>query len=522
MNITYIGHAGFLVETEKTIIVMDPWVSKSGAFDCSWFQFPCNHHMDAYIINKIRSAEKNVYVYVSHEHKDHFDIEFLKRLQGLRFTYILPKFRRSVLYDMISSVATQEIILLEDAGKVNLNGDTEYIKIYTIDSELNRDSSILYACNGTKFLNTNDCKLIDRLTEIKEEEGKIDVFTCQFSGAIWHPVCYDYPPKKYAQISIKKKFAKFEAVALAIEKVSPGAYLPSAGPPVFLDPRSIELNFQPVNTFPRNKEFIKYLDKRLSNNKPEIYDVVPGDVVSINETISVSYAGTERVKEEDFKEYVLDYASRYVDFFKERIRTFNENELSVIIEKLIAEYKDKLSNFPSRDKVSRPFYVEFLDSPGIYIKIDFKANNVERTPEKPSGDFYLMQAWTCDIERVLNGDITWEDFAHTFRVRLNREPDVYQVLMQGFLLLEKEDMVHFCEHILKIQSRKERIIVEVGGCRYAIDRYCPHNGGDMKQAWSEDGRYLVCGRHRWHFDMEAGGLCHDNSATINAIPVEEN
>jgi UDP-MurNAc hydroxylase len=522
MNIVYLGHAGFLVETGKTMIIMDPWVSKSGAFDGSWFQFPCNHHMDAYIIDKIQNTSKNVYLYISHEHKDHFDIEFLKRLNGLNFKYIIPQFRRTVLFDLISSVATQEIILCEDNAKISLNEDNEYVKIYTNDSELNRDSAILYSCDEQKFLNINDCKIIDRLSTIKEEEGKINVFAGQFSGATWHPVCYDYTPKKYAQVSAKKKFSKFESVALAIEKIAPDVYIPSAGPAVFLDPKLIDINFQPSNTFPRNPEIIQYLNKRLKTGKPEMYNVAPGDVITVNDVITVSYESKERVKEEDFKEYILAYASRYESFFRERIKTYTDEQLSEIVHRLVDEYKDKLSNFPSRDKVLRSLYIEFHDYPDIYIKIDFQGNNVARTYEKPYGDYYLMKTYSYDIKRVLDGLLTWEDYALTFRVRLNREPDVYQVLMQGFLLMEKEDMNHFCEHILSIQNRTERITVEVGGCRYSIDRYCPHEGGDMKHAWAEEGRFLVCSRHRWSFDLEAGGICHDNSGTINAIPLEEN
>lgn len=522
MNIVYLGHAGFLVETEKTVIIMDPWVSKFGAFDCSWFQFPCNHHMDGFIIDKIKNTAKSVYLYISHEHKDHFDAAFLKRLNGMKFRYIIPEFRRTELFDLVSSLTDQEIILCGDNRKVCLNGEDEYVKIYTNDSELNRDSAILYACNGQKFFNMNDCKISDRIETIKQEEGNIRAFACQFSGATWHPVCYDYPPKKYAQVSTKKKLSKFESVALAIERVAPDIYIPSAGPAVFLDPKLIEINFQPHNTFPRNPEVIKFLNKRLKTSKPMLLDLVPGDSIGMGDVIDVAYTDKARVREAEFRNYVLNYASRYTALFEERITAFSEDELSGIVRRLVHEFSDKLDNFPLRIKIQRPLYIEFHDYPDIRIKIDFQSNHVGRTFEKPYGDYYMIKTYSYDIKRVLDGLLTWEDYALTFRMQLNREPDVYQVLMQGFLLLEKEDMNHFCEKILSIQNRTERIVVEVGGCRYSVDRYCPHEGGDLKQAWSEEGRYLVCSRHRWYFDLEDGGICNTNSATINAIPLEEN
>ena len=45
MRITYLGHAGFCVETSQATVIMDPWLSPTGAFDAAWFQFPRNHHL---------------------------------------------------------------------------------------------------------------------------------------------------------------------------------------------------------------------------------------------------------------------------------------------------------------------------------------------------------------------------------------------------------------------------------------------------------------------------------------------
>ena len=49
---------------------------------------------------------------------------------------------------------------------------------------------------------------------------KFDVFTCQFSGAVFHPVCYDYPEKKYKEISESKVLGKFSSVKNLISKLT--------------------------------------------------------------------------------------------------------------------------------------------------------------------------------------------------------------------------------------------------------------------------------------------------------------
>ena len=116
-----------------------------------------------------------------------------------------------------------------------------------------------------------------------------------------------------------------------------------------------------------------------------------------------------------------------------------------------------------------------------------------------------MTAPSWEVARVLDGKITWDDFSLTFRMRLNREPDIYHTVVQGFLRLEPEDMNWFCERLLAIETNQERIVVEANGTRYAVDRYCPHQGGDLQPGWVEEGRFLTCARHQWQFDLENDG-----------------
>src|SRR5215467_4711966 len=93
MHITYLGHASFLVETEELPLVTDPWLSPLGAFDSAWFQYPCNHHLGPERRERLERTEKPIFAYVSHEHRDHFDPEFLKTLPVGRMTFLLPHSR---------------------------------------------------------------------------------------------------------------------------------------------------------------------------------------------------------------------------------------------------------------------------------------------------------------------------------------------------------------------------------------------------------------------------------------------
>jgi len=177
------------------MVIMDPWLSPSGAFDLAWFQYPCNHHLAALVQEKLKYTSKDRYIYISHEHKDHFDIEFLNSLKVRDFKFIIPLFRRCALLESLKKYDCKGIITFTHNKKVQITDG--YIQVYLNDTGMNRDSAILVYSDGHCFLNLNDCKLHDQLKDIKKENGHIDVFTCQFSGATWHPICYDYPEELY-------------------------------------------------------------------------------------------------------------------------------------------------------------------------------------------------------------------------------------------------------------------------------------------------------------------------------------
>src|SRR5919202_1943637 len=97
MRITYLGHAGFCVETRLATVIMDPWLSPSGAFDSGWFQFPRNHHLRDLVEDRLRAPGRQRFVYISHEHKDHFDLPLLRSLESRDFTLVVGRFQRRAL-----------------------------------------------------------------------------------------------------------------------------------------------------------------------------------------------------------------------------------------------------------------------------------------------------------------------------------------------------------------------------------------------------------------------------------------
>lgn len=518
MQITYLGHAGFMVETLHCLIIMDPWLSPMGAFDSAWFQFPRNHHLAALVQEKLASTHKDCYLYISHEHKDHYDRPFLESLQCRNFTLVLPKFERTELVRSLSGYRCNNLIACEDQQTIQLADG--YMRLYVDDSEMDRDSAIVVRADGYTFLNINDCKIHDRLAEIQDDVGHINVFSAQFSGAVWHPTCYDYPRKTYEAISSRKMFSKFEAVARAIDTLRPDAYFTSAGPACFLDPDLIHLNFERVNIFPRASKFIAYLNKRLRHVQVACHEPMPGDVYDVSKREFVVLS-KERIAKANVEAYIHHYANLYEPYFACRRTECTTETLDALYQRLREVLLLKLEQLKLRDRIKIPLYFRLKDRPEKILKVNFQEKRIEYVSEITEKNHYAITVPSWEIARVLDGRLTWEDFTLTFRMRLNRDPDVYHVIIHGFLMMEAEDMDRFCEKVLRAEHDQTRALFEVNGRRYSINRFCPHQGADLTKGWVEQGRYLVCPRHRWQFDLQQEGKCTMNDHSISAFPIED-
>lgn len=519
MYLTYLGHAGFLLETADAIVVADPWLSPEGAFDSAWMQFPQNHHLADLVREKLERSPKARFLYVSHEHKDHFDPAFLETIRQRDFTVVVARFAREELRDRLGRYGAREVIACEDGQVVPLPGGG-HLKLFVQEEGVNRDSALLVHAEGRTFLNINDCKIHDRLSRIAAEDGPIHAFTGQFSGAIWHPPCYEYDQKHYETISRRKMFSKFEAVARAIDVLKPRIFLSSAGPACFLDPKLLHLNFQPVNIFPRAGKFFTYVQKRLKNTATELCEPMPGDTLDL-ETFQWTHRVQERVTDENFEAYVRAYAERMAPVFAARQRNLAREEVDAILVRLACELQRKVDHLPLRGRVEAPLYVALEERPEVWLRVGFLQGRVEPVRQIDAEHRHTLVVSAGDVVRVLDGHLLWEDFLLSMRLRMSRNPDDYDAIVHGFLALETADLPAFCDGILATEAKQERMVVEAEGRRYSVHRFCPHQGADLCEAWVERGRYLICPRHRWQFDLENDGKCTMNATSIHALPLAE-
>ena len=81
VSLEFVNHACFLYENIDFIFICDPWVEGT-AFNDGWNLLDCSTS-NKELISKLSKNKKDIYIWYSHEHSDHFSISFLKELKGI-------------------------------------------------------------------------------------------------------------------------------------------------------------------------------------------------------------------------------------------------------------------------------------------------------------------------------------------------------------------------------------------------------------------------------------------------------
>src|SRR5262245_54048696 len=178
-HILSLGHAGFVVEHAGTRVLIDPWFYP--AFLASWFPDPDNRQL----LDPL-TRERFDFLYVSHTHEDHFDEWFLKTLDR-NLTVLCPAYRTRSLEKRFRALGFTRVIPL--AHKQSRELAPGFTGTVLLDTGHKEDSGLLLEMDGFRFLDLNDCN-----TPLSELPIEIDLLAAQFSGAMWYPNCYDYPP----------------------------------------------------------------------------------------------------------------------------------------------------------------------------------------------------------------------------------------------------------------------------------------------------------------------------------------
>lgn len=507
MKIAYLGHAGFDIRnSSEGRLVCDPWMSDAGAFLGSWYQFPQNHHLADSVVNL--DPEHDL-LYISHHHRDHFDRDFLKRLNK-DVQLCVPRFVRRHFVNELKALGFRRIREMLFGDSVEFHGFR--LTVFVDDCYTNEDSGILIEADGAKFLNMNDCRAYDRISA--SSLRGLDLFTIQFSGASWFPSVYDYSNEERDRHSQFKNQRKFHNIANLIKRLQPGLYVPSAGPPCFLDAGLQRFNFGRPSPFPDASEFcdiVRQLPQRFEH-------IFPGDIIEIGsglEPVVTPLSGQDATfyLPENKQRYIREYAARIKD---KCIFSAVGNDPWP---KLLSAAQEKVAALQQPLAVPRPLVFSVTGHPTLpdrHVLCDLNARTATAVDDGSlPADIYQYSFTNPVLTKFFESGEMWEDLMLSLRFRIHRSPDEFDPVIADFVRLQLPDLRRypFTHH------EEERIRRTIDGVEYEFDRYCPHNNGDLLNADVVDA-HLVCPRHGWCFSLANGGACSANHTTINCTTVD--
>ena len=253
-HLQFLNHSSYIISSPKTKILCDPWF-KGTAFSDGWSLLYDNSH-------DINNLEFD-YIWLSHEHPDHFSIPTLRELsKSCKFLFQETKDKKVKKY-----LEDKGHLVIELTNKTRtVVGDLEITSIVCDGF----DSSLLVKYPDDKvLLNINDAMVLDDI-----EVDKVDLLTFQYSYANWAGNEGDNRIPEYLQRIIDDKNDK------AIAKFRPKAIMPFASFVYF----SHEENF-----YWNDNNWIDHVFSKYYYNRSTLIFPKPDQSISLNRLHDSNY-----------------------------------------------------------------------------------------------------------------------------------------------------------------------------------------------------------------------------------------
>ncbi len=503
MRATSIGHAGMLIETDAGSILCDPWFVP--AFFGSWFVFPRNDELSDDLRERIEQAD---FLYVSHLHGDHHDEPWLREHLRRDIPILLPGYPTREQQRTLQALGFTEFIRTVDTEEIEIApGLRVAIHVETsITDGPGGDSALVVTDGRTILVNQNDCRT-DDLAQLRTH-GPVDLHWLQYSGAIWYPMVYEMPDDAKRELCRAKVAAQFARAMRYVENIDARYIVPSAGPPVFLDPELFGLNVidgDEMSIFPDQREFLARLDAAgrhgILNIPGTTIDVTP-DALTVTHPMSDDDVDAIFV---DKRAYLERYQADWKPWLDDLKAGWNPPTTDLLAT-LQEWWEPLLAMAPTlRAQVAANVVINAGDVP---ILVDFPNGEVRRH----DGEEY---AFRFDIARELVETVVaaravdWSNsLLLSCRFTAWRDGDFNEYVYNFLKSLSHERMRRAEAEVVRkltptdVLEALHEPDVRIGD--YVVQRRCPHRNADLAAFGEIDGCDFVCTLHGWRFDLETG------------------
>lgn len=242
MKVRYIKSATVVIEHGEKKVLCDPWLT-DGIYHGSWFHWPPLKFSAA-------DFQDIDYIYISHVHPDHCDVETLKDLPKNK-PVIIHDFHEKFLLNTLKRLGFQNIVEVPNRGTYSLGPDFTIEILAGDDNDIGRfrlvygspntpdvgktrqiDSLAVFSGGGKTVVNSNDVPLsliAGAIPYICQKYREIDMLLVSYAGAGPYPQAYDLPNDKKFDAAIKAAYSYLSGTMMYIRAFAPKYYLPYAG-----------------------------------------------------------------------------------------------------------------------------------------------------------------------------------------------------------------------------------------------------------------------------------------------------
>lgn len=492
MEIVFLGQAGLFIQTERGSVLCDPWFNP--AYYASWFPFPSNADIDP-----ARICDPD-YLYISHQHHDHFDPEFLAKHVNKSTTVLLPDFPVDHLEQELRDLGFTSFIRTQNHEPVEVDGLTFTIValIAPTDGPIG-DSGLLVDDGRTRVFNQNDAHPID--LETLESLGHCDAHFLQFSGAIWFPMVYRMQERVKEALATRKRQNQMARAHRYAQQINATHVFPCAGPPCFLDDDLFWLNDfdnDPTNIFCDQTVFLDYMREH-GDDRGHL--IIPGTVISLDgERCEVTHpVGDDEVAAifADKRGYLAGYQARMRPVLEAARASWPTGEMPLL--PALKEWFEPLMEMADLTSAGVNARV-LLDCGTEKIVVDFMDRAVYAWNDEPCRYRFFLDPRHVEA-CVKEHEVDWVNSLF-LSCRFEAERDgKYNEYVYNFFKCLSPERLQYAEGYYSEQSP----VQDLWQCGdYLVQRRCPHLKADLKRfAYVEDG-VLTCTMHGWQFELESG------------------
>ena len=372
-QIKFINHASVLISYNGIHLISDPWY-EGNTFNNGWallYENKTNYISEIF-------EEKVTHIWISHEHPDHFSINFFKKYQE-----IILKNKIKILFQETRDKRVITFLLKNNFLVQELKFKEEYILSDNFSIKCFKDgfydSALLINCGGKKILNLNDCQVneVKKALKIKKYTGKVDLLLSQFSYAAWKGGINNYQWRQKAALE------KIDSIKIQLKCFEPKHFIPFASFIYFCNSENFYMN-DSINTPNDIFEALKDLNISTLIMKPNdkfIFGFKNHNNNSAKSFWDEQIRKKTIVKERNINKFTLHDLKRSFQLYRKRIVSNN----NMFLVKLIYN----LSPF----KFFKPVYIFLIDL-GETVEIDYVRNKFLPTTKPP---MLKMQAQSLDF-----------------------------------------------------------------------------------------------------------------------------